>query len=431
MPIHHSTIRPFNHSVMPINVRSEIGRLKKVIVHRPDEGISRISPKRAEELLFDDIVHLPQMQEEHDVFTDVLRAFLGEDNVLETRDLLVEAIKADVETKIDVVDRIVNYEELSTATKRLLLELSPEKMADVFITGHLSDGHILFDPIPNFIFTRDIAVTVNDHVIVTKPEKEARFRENFLTRFIFWSHPIFSHLREEGRVINMNFIDDFPPSRKGESVSIEGGDMMILNQDYLLIGHSERSNAHAIHSLKEVLFEKNVIKNIVQVNIPNDRYCMHLDTVFTQISNHHAVAYKPIVLEGMASNVEVHRHNGTSKFYHSIRDFVTSEINPKMEFILSGNGESPYQEREQWTDGCNLVALKPGVALTYDRNPHTEIAFKNAGYEIMHARDLLNDLDLNKIKVEEIENTIISLPSNELSRARGGSHCMTCPVERE
>ncbi|MEO1260671.1 MAG: arginine deiminase family protein [Bacteroidota bacterium] len=416
---------------MAINVKSEIGRLKKVIVHRPDEGIARISPKRAEELLFDDIVHLPQMQEEHDVFTGVLKAFLGNDNVLDTRDLLVDSIKADEETKLDVIDRIVNYEELSSYTKRLLLDLPPGELADVFIQGHLSQDHILFDPIPNFIFTRDIAVTVNDHVIVTKPEKEARFRENFLTRFIFWSHPIFRHLREEGRVINMNFIDDFPPSRKGESVSIEGGDMMILNQDYLLIGHSERSNVHAIHSLKKVLFEKGVIKNIVQMNIPSDRYCMHLDTIFTQINNDHIVAYKPIVLEGMASNVEVHRHNGTSKFYHSIRDFVTNEINPKMEFILSGNGESPYQEREQWTDGCNLVALKPGVALTYDRNPHTETAFENAGYHIVHARTLLNDLKAGKTRIEEIENTIINLPSNELSRARGGSHCMTCPVERD
>jgi arginine deiminase len=106
------------------------------------------------------------------------------------------------------------------------------------------------------------------------------------------------------------------------------------------------------------------------------------------------------------------------------------EINPNMEFILSGNGESPYQEREQWTDGCNLVAIKPGVALTYDRNPKTEQAFKDKGYQIIHALDLLNAFEKGTLKPEEIENTIITLPSNELSRARGGSHCMTCPIER-
>jgi arginine deiminase len=417
---------------MPIQVSSEIGKLKRVIVHRPDEGIARISPKRANELLFDDIVHLPQMQEEHDVFTGVLRAFLGEANVLETRQLLAGAIAADAATKAWVIDEIVDYEELPESLKKTLMDLSDENLADVLITGYLpQQDYILFDPIPNFIFTRDIAVTVNDHVIITKPGKEARFRENYLARFIFWSHPIFAHLKEQGRLINMNHYEEFPPSRKGEVVSLEGGDMMMLNKDYLLIGRSERTSAHAIHTLRDVLFSKKVVKNVVQINIPQERSYMHIDTVFTQINNNHLVAFKPIVVDGLSSNVEVHKINGTSVFYHSVRDFLINEINPNMQFLLSGDGESPYQEREQWTDGCNLVALKPGVAFTYDRNPHTEKVFKKAGYKIVHARKLLKDLTSGKIKPEDVENTIINLPSNELSRARGGSHCMTCPIERE
>lgn len=417
---------------MPIQVTTEIGKLKRVIVHRPDEGIARISPKRAEELLFDDIVYLPQMQEEHDVFTSVLRHFLGKDNVLETKDLLAGAIGADEPTKNWALDQIVDYEELTKRTRQVLADLPDDRLAEVLITGYLAEeDHILFDPIPNFLFTRDIAVTVNDHVVITKPAKEARFRENFLARFIFWSNPIFAHLKDAGRVINMNHVEEFPPSRRGESVSIEGGDMMILNHDYLLIGRSERTSEHAIHSLRDVLFEKGVVKNVVQVNIPQERSYMHIDTIFTQVNNNHIVAFKPIVVDGLASNVEVHRANGTSKFYHSIRDFIVNEINPKMEFILSGNGESPYQEREQWTDGCNLVAIKPGVAITYDRNPHTEEAFREYGYEIVHARQLLKDFKSGKRKPEEVENMIITLPSNELSRARGGSHCMTCPIERE
>lgn len=102
-------------------------------------------------------------------------------------------------------------------------------------------------------------------------------------------------------------------------------------------------------------------------------------------------------------------------------------MDPDIQFIWSGNGESPYQEREQWTDGCNLLTLRPGVALTYDRNPKTEIAFKNAGYQVIHATDFLS-MDLDPAG---IENTIITLPSSELSRARGGPHCMSCPVLRE
>ena len=186
-----------------------------------------------------------------------------------------------------------------------------------------------------------------------------------------------------------------------------------------------------IDSLKKVLFEKGVIKNVVQINIPSDRSCMHIDTIFTQINHHDVVAYKPIVLEGLSSYVEVFRKNGAKAIYHSVKDFWQAEIDGNVRFIESGKGESPYQEREQWTDGCNLVALKPGIALTYDRNPVTEEAFKDAGYTVIHANDLLMQLNDGTIKVEEIENTIITLPSNELSRARGGSHCMTCPIERE
>lgn len=415
-----------------VNVSSEIGLIKKVMVHRPDEGIARISPKRAEELLFDDIVFLPQMQAEHDIFTKVLKVFVGEENVMDTQQLLFEALSEDAKSKERMIERIIDYEELPSKTKDLLAGMSNEKLTEVLITGYYKeDDYILFDPIPNFIFTRDIAVTVNDHVIITKASKEARFRENFLTRFIIWAHPIFRKVREKGRLINMNDVDEFPPSKRGEIVSVEGGDVMILNKDYLVVGSSERTTPHGIKSLRDALFRRGVVKNVVQVNIPNDRSYMHIDTIFTQINYHHVVAFKPIVLDGLGSLVEVHRHDGTVNYYTSVKDFFLAEINPKMEFILSGNGLSPYQEREQWTDGCNLVAIKPGVAVTYDRNPETEKAFRKAGYSILHAPDLIEGNKNGSINPNEIENTIITLPSNELSRARGGSHCMTCPIQRD
>ena len=414
-----------------IHVSSEIGMLKRVIVHRPDAGIARISPRRAGELLFDDIVHLPQMQEEHDVFTTVLQAFIGKENVLETNQLLAEALQTDRDGKREMIENIINYEELPPQYVQLLGNLSENDLATTLITGYLEQNdHILFDPIPNFIFTRDIAVTVNDHILILKAAKQARFRENFLARFIFQSHPIFKQTREADKIVNLNRVDIFPPSKKGEIISIEGGDVMVINKDYLLIGCSERTNAYTIRRLKDHLIERGVVKNVVQINIPQDRACMHIDTVFTQIHNNHITAFKPIVVDGLSSNVEVHRREGKSTFYPSVKDFIRAEINPRMKFILAGDGESPYQEREQWTDGCNLVTLKPGVAMTYDRNPKTEEAFKDYGYKIVPAKKLLEQFKNGSLKPEQVENTIITLPSNELSRARGGSHCMTCPIER-
>jgi len=401
------------------------------MVHRPDAGISRVSPKAAEELLFDDIVHLPRMQREHDVFTSVLRSFLGAENVLETQTLLEQALEGHDEARREMLELIVLWEELPSRFVDELGALPAAELAEILITGYYErEDYILFNPIPNFIFTRDIAVTVNDHLIITKANKEARMRENFLTRLIILAHPIFSGLREAGRIINLNMVDLFPPSRRGETVSLEGGDAMVLSKDYLLIGVSERTNAYGINSLAEKLFERGVIKNIARVDIPADRSFMHLDTIFTQINTHDYLAYKPIIVDGLSSAVTVMRQEGKAGTYPSVADFLREEIDPPAQFILSGGGQSPYQEREQWTDGCNLVALRPGVAITYDRNPKTELAFGEASYRVVHATDLLKAFEDGIILPGEVKNTIITLPSSELSRARGGSHCMTCPIER-
>jgi arginine deiminase len=410
-----------------IFVNSEIGQLEKVIVHRPEEGISRISPKRSDELLFDDIVYLPQIQSEHDIFTDVLKKFIGKENVLYLDRLLVEALNADQQAQEEIIAKIIDFEELPSKYIRILSTLENPKLAEVLISGYLAEeDHILFDPIPNFIFTRDIAVTIQDQVIITRAAKEARFRENFLTRFIFYAHPMFKELRIHGKTINMNDVELFPRSHRGESVSIEGGDMMVFSENHFLIGCSERTTEHAVHSLKDVLFERELIDNVVQVNIPNDRSYMHIDTIFTRINHDHLVCYRPLVYDGLSSYVTVFRSNGSKAKYHSIKDFIHAEINADMQFIFSGNGVSPYQEREQWTDGCNLVAIKPGVAITYDRNTRTMQALEHYGYKAMAAQAFLE----KDVQAETMENTIIQIPSSELSRARGGSHCMTLPIKR-
>ena len=184
---------------------SEIYPLKKVIIHSPDEGIARISPRRAEELLFDDIVHLPTMQKEHQIYREVLHTFVGEENVLETEQLILEGLNAAPDIKIELLTLIKEFEELPSQTVKLLKELPNEILAEVLISGYYkNEDLIVFDPIPNFIFTRDIAITINDHVVITKASKYVRHRENLLTRFIFHAHPYFSFLNTQNKLINLN-----------------------------------------------------------------------------------------------------------------------------------------------------------------------------------------------------------------------------------
>jgi len=404
-----------------MKVNNETGKLHKVIVHYPDDGIEVITPNNALKFLYDDIVFLPLMREEHQTFNKVLEHFVGKENVLDTMQMLIDVLEVNPnQSKDKLINYIADLENLDEQEVDLLQSLAPKDLAYTLFTGLLEiTDELILPPLPNYVFTRDIGVVINDYVMICNASKKARTRESILTRYIIYYHPEFKSFQDnnDAKIIDM--------TKKGDDKTIEGGDVMMLDDKHLLVGVSERSTPEAFEALKEELFAKNVIDNLVRIVIPKDRSCMHIDTVFTQISSNEYVIYKETLLSDILKVTKYHK-DGSKTEYSTLEDFFL-DYNPEMKFILCGNGDETYGAREQWTDGCNLVAVKDGVAISYDRNLHTAIALKNAGYRIVNAEDFLAE----NPNPEEVEKTIISIPSNELSRARGGPHCMTFPINRK
>ncbi|MGN6436728.1 MAG: arginine deiminase family protein [Agriterribacter sp.] len=472
-----------------LNVESEIGTLRRVLVHTPDSGLGKVVPSKAQDWLFEDIVHLDTIRkDEYDYYTKLLLYFLDpakikgklaaiddagknrnfykpehpdffrSENVVELQYLLAE-ILTDSNIREKLSASVCAIENCSYHTQKELANLEPAILAKVFITGSLPDKTMLFPPIPNFIFTRDIGIVVKDHILLNKPAKKARIREALLTKYIFFNHPLFKAY--QNNVIELadthrHFL--MPKDGEEKKVTLEGGDVMVVSKDHLLVGVSERTSMEAAQQVINIMFEKGLMKKVSVVKIPRKRDYMHIDTVFTQVKKNvwvmlgafskkavHQEASDPVqrILDApkkdeMLHIIQFHKSNiGKPVYMDNLEDLLTDisindlHCNDHVHFVYSGNNRFPYDAREQWTDSCNLLALKEGVVLGYDRNDKTTEAFRQHGFSVIHARDLINNLEQNRITPEAVEDTLILMPSAELSRARGGFHCMSMPLMRE
>ncbi len=364
-----------------------------------------------------------------------------------------------IRTKL--IATICGIEKCSHQTQWELTQHEPNELAKIFISGSLSDEQMLFSPLPNLIFTRDIGIVINDHILLNRPAKAARTRESLLAQYIFFHHPMFASYRD--KIIEIPDNDKHFLLPEDEKLSdynrstLEGGDVMMVSPRHLLIGCSERTTLYAAQQVMRILFEKNVVDTITIVKIPKKRDYMHIDTIFTQVKKNMWVLLHSLGRQGDESKKKdvlhffapkaldqelkimqfikglEHKPIEIENLEDLLADISRNDLGCKepVQFVYSGNNEFPFGDREQWTDSCNLLALKDGVVIGYDRNDRTLDAFRALGFRVLGAADLLAKFEAGELSPDTLTNTFIMLPSAELSRARGGSHCMSMPILRE
>jgi arginine deiminase len=472
-----------------IRVDSEIGTLQRLLIHSPDSGLGRVVPSKAQDWLFEDIVHLDTIRKkEYDYYVKLLLYFLDpekikgqlskidtpaakrdfykpekeqfhrSEKVIELEWLLAEILD-DTDIRQQLVAATCAIEGISMQMQNKLLGLTAQQLAKTMISGSLPDDGLLFPPIPNFIFTRDIGIVINEYLLLNKPAKKARRREALIAKYIFFNHPLFENFHE-----NIIEIPDtyqhflLPRDMDDKKVTLEGGDVMVVSKDHVLIGVSERTSMEAAHQVTKLLFEQNIVKKVSIIRIPKKRDYMHIDTIFTQVKRNVWVmlgAFSKKALKHENADVierillsnkkeeKIHITQFKRKdienpiYFDSLEELLIDissndlGVEGKVKMIYSGNNEFPFDSREQWTDSCNVLALKEGVVLGYDRNDKTVDAFKKAGFDIIHVEELLLKFESGELEPQKMTDTLILFPSAELSRARGGFHCMSMPILRK
>ncbi|WP_019538632.1 arginine deiminase family protein [Proteiniphilum acetatigenes] len=410
-----------------LQVQSETGKLEAVLIHYPGAEVENMTPRHAQRALYSDILNLSIARREYDQLLAVLKKI---SDVYEVADLLEKVLEHE-HLKDDLIRKICTTEQ-ATEYIDYLMDLSALNLTKVLIEGlplqintltdFLREEYYALKPLYNYYFTRDPSAVIGNNALVCKMANSVRIRESLIMDAIFKSDLFFSG----------NIVNSYDLSQNDPLVKMEGGDILVVRDDILLIGNGMRTSAQGIDFLvREFCKTGSGKKHVIVQQLPESpESFIHLDMVFTMLDNDKAMVYKPLIMnDSPYQTVHMQIDNGKVTKISSVSGIlsVLRKLGiDLMPIVCGGKSDDWDQEREQWHSGANFLALAPGKVISYARNIHTLEELNKNGFEVVKAADIIN----GQRDIVSAGNCVITLEGSELPRGGGGPRCMTMPLRR-